>query len=199
MTEKEKMLQGKLYHAGDKELKKEYTKAMELTRLFNLSKQTELDERQSILEELLGSMGHHVTIMPPFRCDYGKNIHIGDYFFANYDCIMLDVCKIAIGNRVMFGPRVCLYPAAHPIDADIRATGLEFGKEIIIGDDVWIGGNAVINGGVTIGDRSIIAAGSIVVKNIPSDVIAGGNPCKVIRKITEIDHIEWVNKAKNNE
>jgi maltose O-acetyltransferase len=198
MTEKEKMLQGKLYIAGDKELKKDYFKAMHLTRLFNLTEQTEKDERQALLKQLLGSMGENVTIMPPFRCDYGKNISIGNDFFANYDCIMLDVCKISIGHRVMFGPRVSLYTASHPIDAKIRASGLEYGKEIHIEDDVWIGGSTVITGGVTIGKRSIIGSGSVVVKDIPSDVIAAGNPCRVIRKITENDKQEWVKKAQEH-
>ena len=198
MTEKEKMLSGKLYYAGDKQLKKEYQEAMHLTRLFNLTKQTEIEERDRILHKLLGSMGKDVHIIPPFRCDYGKNIHVGDRFFANYDCIMLDVCKITIGHDVMFGPRVCLYPATHPIDAGVRSSGLEYGKEIHIGNQVWIGGNVVINGGVTIGHRSIIASGSIVTKDIPNDVIAAGNPCRVIREILEKDRIEWVNKAKND-
>lgn len=198
MTEKEKMLQGKLYDAGDKELKKEYLEAIRLVRLFNLTEQSEKDQRQILLKQLLGSMGDNVTIMPPFRCDYGKNIYIGNHFFANYDCIILDVCKITIGDNVMFGPRVCLYPATHPIDAEVRASGLEYGKEIHIGNDVWVGGNTVINGGVTIGDRVIIGSGSIVTRDIPSDVIAAGNPCRVLRKITEKDKREWVKKAQDH-
>lgn len=198
MTEKDKMLQGKLYMASDKELKRMYLDSMNLTRSYNLTEHSEEEKRQSLLKKLFGSVGKGVTIIPPFRCDYGKNIYIGNQFFANYDCIILDVCKVEIGDRVMFGPRVCLYTAAHPIDALVRASGLEYGKEIHICDDVWIGGNSVISGGVTIGARSIIGSGSIVTKDIPSDVIAAGNPCRVIRKITENDREEWVKKAQKH-
>lgn len=196
MKEKEKMLKGDLYDAKDPELKMAYNEAMRLTRLFNITEQNQEKRRQDVLRELLGTMGEDVVFMPPFRCDYGKNIHIGSHFFANYDCIMLDVCKISIGDYVMFGPRVCLYPATHPIDSEVRASGLEYGKEIHIGSHVWIGGNVVIGPGVTIGDHSIIGSGSIVTKDIPSCVIAAGNPCRVIRNITEKDKEEWVEKAR---
>lgn len=196
MTEKEKMLKGELYHADDPELKRDFTEAMELTRLFNLS---EVKDRPNILKQLLGSMGEDVTITPPFRCDYGRHIYIGNDFFANYDCIMLDVCKITIGHHVMFGPRVCVYTATHPIDAKIRSLGLEYGKEVHIGNQVWIGGNSVICPGVTIGDNSIIGAGSIVTKDIPSDVIAAGNPCRIIRRIVEEDKQVWAKKAQKHE
>ncbi len=136
-------------------------------------------------------MGKNVTIEPTFRCDYGRNIHIGDNFFANFDCIILDVCTVTIGSDVLFGPRVCLYTAAHPLDAEVRRSGLEYGQPIHIGDTVWIGGNAVINPGVSIGARSIIGSGSVVTKDIPPDVVAAGNPCRVIRAINDTDRAYW--------
>jgi len=197
MTEKERMLSGKLYFASDEELKKEYHEAKRKIRLFNQTDIEDYEKRSKLLNDLLGSMGKGVNILPPFYCDYGYNIHVGDYFFANHGLMMLDVCQIVIGDEVMLGPNVSFYPATHPIDAKVRSSGLEYGKDIHIGHHVWIGGNTVIQGGVTIGDRSIIGAGSIVTKDIPSDVIAAGNPCKVIRKITEKDQEEWAKKAQN--
>lgn len=196
MTEKEKMLSGKLYMASDAELRKEAKKCRKLIRLFNNSTEEEIDYRTSLLKDLFGKVGKNVFIEPTFRCDYGKNIYIGDNFFANYDCIILDVCKVEIGNNVMFGPRVSVYTAGHPIDAEVRITGLEFGKEIKIGDNVWIGGNTVINPGVKIGDNVVIGSGSVVTKDIEDNVIAAGNPCRVLRKITEEDKIYWNNKRK---
>lgn len=120
-----------------------------------------------------------------------ENISIGENFYANYDCIIIDVCNVNIGNNVFLAPRVCIYTAAHPIDAEVRNTGLEYGKEINIGNNVWICGNVVINPGVTIGDNVVIGSGAVVTKNIPSDVVAAGNPCKVIRKITGEDKLKW--------
>ena len=196
MTEKEKMLSGKLYMASDAELRKEAKKCRKLIRLFNNSTEEEIDYRTSLLKDLFGKVGKNVFIEPTFRCDYGKNIYIGDNFFANYDCIILDVCKVEIGNNVMFGPRVSVYTAGHPIDAEVRITGLEFGKEIKIGDNVWIGGNTVINPGVKIGDNVVIGSGSVVTKDIEDNVIAAGNPCRVLRKITDEDKEYWNKKRE---
>ena len=196
MTEKEKMLSGKLYMASDAELRKEAKKCRKLIRLFNNSTEEEIDYRTSLLKDLFGKVGKNVFIEPTFRCDYGKNIYIGDNFFANYDCIILDVCKVEIGNNVMFGPRVSVYTAGHPIDAEVRITGLEFGQEIKIGDNVWIGGNTIINPGVKIGDNVVIGSGSVVTKNIEDNVIAAGNPCKVLRKITDEDKKYWNKKRE---
>ena len=142
MTEKEKMLSGKLYMASDAELREEAKRCRKLIRLFNNSTEEEMDYRTSLLNDLFGKVGKNAFIEPTFRCDYGKNIYIGDNFFANYDCIILDVCKVEIGNNVMFGPRVCVYTAGHPIDTEVRITGLEFGQEIKIGDNVWEIGRA---------------------------------------------------------
>ena len=196
MTEKEKMLSGKLYMASDEELRKEAIRCRKLIRLFNNSTEEEMDYRTRLLNDLFGKVGKNAFIEPTFRCDYGKNIYIGDNFFANYDCIILDVCKVEIGNNVMFGPRVCVYTAGHPIDTEVRITGLEFGQEIKIGDNVWVCGNTVINPGVKIGDNVVIGSGSVVTKDIEDNVIAAGNPCKVLRKITQEDKEYWNKKRE---
>lgn len=182
-SEKEKMLAGELYFAADPELRKEFFRAKKLTRDYNATTEEQPRERAKILRELLGAGGEKIYIEPPFRCDYGKNIFIGENFYANYDCIIIDVCRVKIGKNVLFGPRVGIYTAAHPLDAGTRATGAEFGAEIEIGDDVWIGGNAVILPGVKIGAGTIIGAGSVVTKSIPANVVAAGNPCRVIRNL----------------
>jgi maltose O-acetyltransferase len=186
-TEKEKMLDQKLYLASDQELVHLRNKAKEQIYAFNHSKPLEVEKRKQIIQNLFKATKENFHIEPPLYVDYGENIEIGNHFYANYDCIFLDVAKIKIGNNVLFGPRVCLYTAGHPIDHETRNEQLEFGYEIKIGDDVWIGGNTVINPGVNIGNRVVIGSGSVVTKDIPDDVVAFGNPCKVIRKITEED------------
>ncbi|GFI61991.1 maltose O-acetyltransferase [Clostridiales bacterium] len=195
MTEKEKMLLGHLYYAGDKELCDDRKMARNIISAYNNSDNSE-EERTRLLMELVGRCGKNVWIEPTFRCDYGFNIKLGDNFYANYDCIMLDVCEIVIGDNVFFGPRVMLFTAGHPVDAEIRNMQLEYGKKIIIGNNVWIGGNTVINPGVNIGDNTVIGSGSVVTKDIPSGVVAAGNPCRVIRKITEEDKKCWVEKIQ---
>lgn len=195
MTEKEKMLAGKLYMSFDPELVAGRNKARRIIEAYNNSTYEETTLRQKWLDELLGKHGVNTTINSPFQCDYGYNISIGNHFFANYDCIFIDVNTISIGDNVMFGPKVCLYTAGHPIDAEVRNLQLEFGHPIKIGHNVWIGGNAVVNPGVTIGDNTIIGSGSVVTKDIPSNVIAAGIPCKVIRQITDKDKEYW-NKLK---
>lgn len=196
MTEKEKMLSGALYMAPDAELSAMNRRARRLTRLFNQTTENIFDERIALLRELLGSAGKNVWVEPTFHCDYGSNIHVGDYFYANYDCIILDICPVTIGDHVFFAPRVCIYTATHPIDATVRNTGLEYGKPVSIGNNVWIGGSTVINPGVSIGDNTVIGSGSVVTKDIPSNVIAAGNPCKVLRPITEEDHAYWREQEK---
>ena len=148
------------------------------------------------LKELFGSTGEKIWIEPPFHCDYGCHVSVGEGFYANYDCIILDVCPVTIGERVLLGPRVCIYTAAHPMDAAVRATGLEYGKPVVIGDDVWIGGNSVINPGVTVGSNTVIGSGSVVTRSIPSGVIAVGNPCRVLRPITDEDSRFWKNRHR---
>nr|WP_302470504.1 sugar O-acetyltransferase [Vagococcus proximus] len=193
-TEKEKMLAGDMYMADDQELREDFFACRRLTRLFNQTKETELEDRTELLKQLLKKTGSEFYIEPPFRCDYGKNISIGENFYANFDCIMLDVANIIIGDNVMFAPRVSLFTAGHPLDTDIRNSGLEFGSEIKIGNNVWIGGNTILNPGVTIGDNVVIGSGSVVTKDIPENSIAVGNPCRVLRKVTAEDKKYWQDK-----
>ncbi|HEU4469595.1 MAG TPA: sugar O-acetyltransferase [Flavisolibacter sp.] len=183
MTEKEKMLAGELYNALDPELSGERVKARLLIKALNDLREDEADLRNQILRELIPGGGMDLWIQPPFFCDYGTNIETGEKVFFNFNCVVLDVTKVLIGHRSLFGPNVQLYTATHPVDHKERATGLEYAKPIVIGDDVWIGGSAVVCPGVTIGDRTIIGAGSVVTRNVPSDVFAAGNPCRVIRSL----------------
>lgn len=184
-SEKEKMLAGELYMANDPVLTQDRLRARALTRQFNASREDEGELRAQLISELFGSIGTDVSIEPTFRCDYGYNISVGDRFYANFDCVFLDVNTITIGNDVLLAPRVQLYTAGHPIDPEVRKTGLEYAKPIVIEDGVWIGGGVIVNPGVTIGKGSIIGAGSVVTKDIPAGVIAVGNPCRVIRSIPE--------------
>jgi len=191
MSEKERMLAGRLYIAFDEELGRHNKKARVLTRLFNQSTEEQQAYRTTLLKDLFQSTGENIYIEPPFRTDYGCHTSIGENFFANYDCIIIDVCPVTIGKNVFFGPRVCIYTAAHPIDAAVRNSQLEYGKPVSIGDDVWVGGNTVINPGVSIGSNVVIGSGSVVVKDIPDGVVAAGVPAKVIRKITVEDQELW--------
>ena len=191
MTELENMLSGRLYLAGDAALSAARLRAQTLCRRYNDTFPGQLEQRRDILRQLLGTVGDECCIEPTFRCDYGSQITIGDCFYANYDCIFLDVAPITIGSHVLLGPRVCLYTAGHPIAAEVRDTGLEFGSPITIGDSVWLGGNTVVCPGVRIGSGSVIAAGSVVTRDMPPGVIAGGNPCRVLRPITDADRAKW--------
>lgn len=182
-TEKEKMLAGELYQAFGPELTAERLNAKRLCRKFNGLPEDQLEERRAVLKELLGSSGPETYIESSFKCDYGYNIHLGANFYANYDLIILDVCRVTIGKNCMIGPRVSIYTAGHPLDAETRISGLEFGKPVTIGDNVWIGGNAVINPGVTIGNNVVIAAGAVVTKDVPGNVVVAGVPAKVIREV----------------
>lgn len=190
-TEKEKMLAQELYLASDPQLVREVRASRRLTRLFNQTTEEELDERVVVLKELFKATGESLYIEPPFHCDYGSNISIGEGFFANFDCVILDVAPVTIGHNVMFGPKVNLFTAGHPLDSEVRISGLEFGQAIQIGDNVWIGGNSTVNPGITIGENTVIGSGSVVTKDIPANVIAAGNPCRVIREITEADSLYW--------
>ena len=183
---------GELYKLNDdKELNEDFMRARRLTRLFNSMTEEQMEERKEIIKELFKSTGENVHVEQTFHCDYGCHISVGENFYANYDCIMVDVCEIIIGDNVLLAPLVGIYTAGHPIDAAVRNEGLEFGKPVIIGDNVWIGGNAVINPGVTIGSGVVIGSGSVVTKDIPDHVVAVGNPCRVLRKINEEDKIYW--------
>lgn len=191
MTEKELMLSEQLYIADDEELVRDYERAKAITRKINNPSEENEEYRRGLFKELFGSIGENFRIEPPFRTDYGQHIHIGKNFFANYDCIIIDVADVYIGDNVFFAPRVSLYTAGHPIDADVRNTQLEYGKKITIGDNVWIGGNVVVNPGVTIGSNVVIGSGSVVTYDIPDGVVAAGVPCRVIREITEEDSRYW--------
>lgn len=182
-TEKEKMIQGEMYVASDTTLVQERRQARLLTRKFNETCETKQKERSAILKELFGSTGENIYIESSFRCDYGYNIHVGENFYANFDCVILDVCPVHIGDNCMLAPGVHIYTAAHPLDPKERVSGAEFGKSVTIGDNVWIGGRAVINPGVTIGDNVVIASGAVVTKDVPDSVVVGGNPAKVMKKI----------------
>ena len=183
MTEKEKMLAGELYVASDPILTAERQNARRLTRLYNATTECEQSKRQELIKQLFGSAGEEVFIEPTFRCDYGYNIKVGNGFYANFDCIILDVCEVSIGDNVFFAPRVNIYTATHPLEAEARNTLLEYGKPVAIGNNVWIGGNAVVNPGVTIGNNVVIGSGSVVTRDIPDNVVAAGNPCRVLRVI----------------
>lgn len=194
MTEKERMTAGLLYFGPSPELDADRTRKRELVHKINHTPIRE--ELPPLFRELFGHLGENPWIEPPFQCDYGCNIHVGDNFYANFDCIILDVCDVTIGNDVFFAPRVCLFGATHPIDAGVRNSGLEYGKPITIGSSVWVGGNTVINPGVTIGDNVVIGSGSVVTRDIPSNVVAAGNPCRVLRPITEADRVYWETLAR---
>lgn len=180
MTEKGKMLAGEMYAPYDPQLTEERARARDTTFRFNHS---DSPDRCRLLRELFGKTGESFMVEPPFQCDYGCNIYVGENFFANFDCIMLDVCPITIGNNCMLAPRVSLYTATHPIDPADRNSGKEYGKPITIGDNVWIGGNAVINPGVTIGDNVVVASGAVVVKDVPDNVVVGGNPARILKTL----------------
>ncbi len=188
MTEKEKMLAGELYDAGDPELIEGRRLCRELMELYNASGKSK-EERLSVIKELLGKHGESVSIELPFRCDYGYNISVGENFYANFNCVFLDVNKITIGDNALIGPNVQLYTAGHPIDPIERKKELEYGLPITIGNNVWIGGGAIVCPGVSIGDNVVIGAGSVVTKNIPSNVVAVGNPCVPIKSVNQSDAI----------
>jgi maltose O-acetyltransferase len=183
-SEKEKMLAGELYQASDPELVEERLQARKLMQLLNSSAPTESENRVSLLRKLVGKAGKNPWIEVPFYCDYGYNIQMGEDCFFNFNCVVLDVCKVTLGDRVLIGPAVQLYTATHPLDAASRGALWEFGKPIEIGSDVWIGGGAVICPGVILGDRVVVAAGAVVTKSFPSDVLIGGNPAKIIRYLS---------------
>ncbi|WP_039056185.1 maltose O-acetyltransferase [Enterobacter sp. Bisph1] len=180
--EKQKMIAGLPYRPSDDTLRADRLRARQLIHRYNHSSPDEKTERQAILNALLGA-GEGAYIEPNFRCDYGYNIFLGKAFYANFDCVMLDVCPIHIGDNCMLAPGVHIYTATHPVDAAQRISGVEYGKPVTIGHNVWIGGRAVINPGVTIGDNAVIASGAVVVKDVPPNVIVGGNPATIIKTL----------------
>ncbi|MCD5322833.1 MULTISPECIES: sugar O-acetyltransferase [Pontibacillus] len=183
LSEKQKMLAGDLYDASDEELMKDRLNARELTRLFNQSTEVEPERRTSLLRALFGSTGENIYIEPTFRCDYGYNIYVGEDFYANFDCIILDVCPITIGKNCLLAPGVRILTATHPLDPIKRNAGLEYGMPVTIKDNVWVGANAIINPGVTIDHNVVIGSGAVVTKDVPDNVVIGGNPARVIKHL----------------
>jgi maltose O-acetyltransferase len=186
-TEREKMLAGELYRATDPELVAESARADRLVRAFNATTVDDLDRRAALLHELLGSVGADVVVRPPFYCDYGYNIHLGRGTFLNYNCVLLDVGRIEIGELCQIGPAVQIYAADHPRDPALRRQGLENAKPVRIGNNVWIGGGAIILPGITIGDDAVIGAGSIVTRDVLSGVTVAGNPARILKQSAKQD------------
>lgn len=183
-TERSKMLTGELYDPLDPELVAGRERARDLCQALNATREGEQDARRRILRELFAAGGDTVWMQPPFFCDYGANIFLGERVFFNFNCVVLDVCPIRIGDYTLFGPAVQIYTPMHPFNAELRRKE-EFGKPVEIGSDVWVGGGAIILPGVRIGSRAVIGAGSVVTRDVPENVFAAGNPCRVIREITE--------------
>jgi maltose O-acetyltransferase len=183
-SERQKMLAGEMYDALDPELVIARERARDLCQALNATREAEHAQRRRILRELFATGGDTVWMQPPFYCDYGSNIELGTRVFFNFNCVVLDVCRVRIDDGALFGPAVQIYTPLHPMNAAERRH-TEFGKPVDIGSDVWVGGGAIILPGVTIGSRTVIGAGSVVTHSIPEGVFAAGNPCRVIRAITE--------------
>lgn len=198
MTAKEMQSAGMLYTLDD-DLWQQHQKSKRITRALNATLETENDKRRELVQQLFGSAGEGSYIEPPFYCDYGCNTHVGKFFYCSYDCAFLDCGRITLGDRVMLGPKVGLYAVNHPIDPEVRATGLEYAKPITIGDNVWIGGSATVCPGAVIGSNVVIGAGSVVVGEIPSNCVAAGNPAKVIRQITDEDKAYWTRQLERHQ
>jgi maltose O-acetyltransferase len=182
-SEKAKMLTGELYHANNPELYSAHLRAQAILARFNATPADAADERRVLLTDLFGRYGEGAVLKPTLRCDYGFNIAIGDRTFVNFDCIFLDCNRITIGNEVQIAPAVHIYTAAHPIDAKVRRSGLEYALPVVIGDGVWLGGGTIICPGVSIGENTVVGAGSVVTRDLPANVVAAGNPCRVIRQL----------------
>jgi len=183
-TEREKMLAGELYDALDADLALARNRARDLCQTLNASREGDTEVRRFLTSQIFGKGGDTVWVQPPFFCDYGSNIELGDRVFFNFNCVVLDVCRVSIGDFTLFGPAVQILTPMHPLNAELRRKQ-EYGKPVEIGSDVWVGGGALILPGVRIGSRSVIGAGSVVTRDIPDRVFAAGNPCRVIREIAE--------------
>jgi maltose O-acetyltransferase len=187
---KDRMLRGELYIAEDEDMERDYARAQELLDRYNATAHAEEDERRRILRELLGDVGDGVTIRPPFRCEYGTRVTIGAGTFVNYDLVMLDVAPITIGAACQVATRVQLLTATHPIDPGPRRTGWESAAPIVVGDNVWLGGGAILCPGVTVGDDTVVGAGAVVTRDLPSGVVAVGTPARILREISERDRVD---------
>lgn len=187
MTEKQKMLAGQYYDPSDAELVELRLNARLTTEKFNQTSTLYVEEREQILKALFGTTGNSLHVESSFNCDYGCNIHVGENFYANFNCVILDVAEVRIGDNCFIAPQVGIYTATHPIDPVERVNGLEYGKAVTIGNDCWIGGNATINPGVSLGNNVVVASGAVVTKSFPDNVVIGGNPAKVIKTISQPD------------
>jgi maltose O-acetyltransferase len=181
-SEREKMLAGELYDPLDPELVSARARARDLCQDLNATREADTVERRRLVSELFAGGGDEVWLQPPFFCDYGSNITLGRKCFFNFNCVVLDVCQVRIGEFTLFGPSVQIYTATHPLDAILRRTQ-ESGKPVVIGSDVWVGGAAIICPGVSIGNGTVIGAGSVVTRDIPAGVFAAGNPCRVVKEL----------------
>lgn len=194
MTEWERLQQGLVYNDFDKDLFKRRVVAKKLFRAYNKSEDEETKLRSQLMQELFKEVGDNVWIEPDFRCEFGKNIKIEDDVYVNFGCVILDCAEVTIGSHTLIGPNVGLYAVNHLTDATERINGGCYGKAIHIGKNVWLGGDVKVLAGVSIGDNTIIGTGSIVTKDIPSNVIAVGNPCKVIKEITDKDKTDYLKR-----
>lgn len=181
-SEYEKMIHGEYYDSLSEETLVRVRRARVLTDKMMEHKYDE-EEKSRIIKELFGSAGEKVAVNPPFTCDHGDHIHVGENFFANYDCTIMDACDVTIGKNCLLGPKVSIFSVGHPVDVSLRTQGLAIAKPVTIGDNVWIGGNSVICPGVTIGNNVVVAAGAVVTKDVPDSVLVGGNPAKIIKKL----------------
>ena len=188
-TERDRMLAGEPYDPMDPELVAMRARARDLCRDLNDTRDRDADERRRILRDLFARGGDSVWMQPPFFCDYGAHVELGERVFFNFNCVVLDVCRVTIGDHTLFGPAVQILTATHPMDAARRRVE-ESGRPVAIGRDVWVGAGALVLPGVTIGDRAVVGAGSVVTRDVPADVLAAGNPCRVIRAIEPGDRPE---------
>ncbi|AHG02267.1 maltose O-acetyltransferase (plasmid) [Halostagnicola larsenii XH-48] len=182
-TEREKMVAGELYDPEDPELVADRQAARDLTERFNQIPVSDEPRRTELADDLFGSVGDDVYLEPPFRCDYGYNIHVGDGFYTNFECVILDAGRVEIGDDCMLAPGVHIYTATHPLEAAERVKGPEYTKPVTIGDEVWIGGRAVLNPGVTVGDGAVIGSGSVVTDDVPANVVVQGNPAEIVKEL----------------
>ncbi len=191
MTEEEKALAGLFYQADEKEIEKERICSQELSYAYNQIRPAKQKERTEYLKRELGKTGEHIRIEQPFHCDFWKRVSMGDHFFANYNFTILAGNYVTFGEHVMFGPNCGIYAAGHPFSVEDRNSSIEYAWPVKIGNNVWVGGHVSIVGGVSIGDNTIIAAGSVVTQDIPANVLAGGNPCRVIRTLKKEDDAKY--------
>ncbi|MBW8192597.1 sugar O-acetyltransferase [Neiella marina] len=183
-SEREKMLGGDIYDPFDSELVALRKEARLLFETLNQTSMTEIPKRSKLIKKLFGSTGKRIYIESSFRCDYGRHIHVGENFYANFDCVILDVAEVRIGDNCLMAPQVGIYTANHPLDRAERVSGVEFAAPVTIGNDCWIGGHATINPGVTLGDNVVVASGAVVTKSFGDNVVIAGNPARVIRQIS---------------